>query len=1119
MGVTDYGTQTHVFDYRQAATGQGFNRLNYKLLPPGIYEGGTLTRISDVLIEISALTCYITDSGNNVGVRIKTAVAQQISISSAEPWVVLRFSWVNAENNYMDMVAVSHANIQADDLVVGKAVYDVGLVMQTTFDYTERDYGALGQRIEDIKNAFRVYVTEPISKKLNVIGGEILSYNGTITVGSGETPELSDTTDGRVDLIYIDNDGSIAAVEGVDSSSPVTPDYDSRMVIAEVHRGASATYVSGDQVVQVRDFHRINVDSRTRTENAEGYFLENNIERSLNQLAEELDYSITSQKSYLVYYAYMSSINGSFSSDLNMAISWFLLYDVIAISYTGTRAFDNPNPDLVDLAEWDRVQEIITAYHAAKPQGKFFGYIPIGYASLDWIDWHLDGEVGPEPEYIPGVSEKITWEHRPLWHDDSRITWRNGHHWQNVGEIDYRVAQWASRGADGIFWDEAGFDYGVPRERQIWCKAKAEEYDLASMWNSWRPEDCLNNYLQQTVYKAGTGLVDMEMYAPYCPLSVHGDAGEFSVRVFCAGIEYTRFTGGGDPPAGQYKEIDAWNLRMNKNHTTDLYMEVRNYSGFEYSIDGVGNLDDDDLTIDTYDWWLNESFVNNGVFDPTWYDWPVSGPYGWEYNGWLMWKSDRARARKNVLNCKICAVTRCSYTEMFINNEASILDAENFDYRWADLEPEPNIENYLMAAYAFSLMYGYDAWGHADPNYHASSGKTYPFNPPRIPIDLVNKIGEVTHLHGPESWGIYRFESVHSRGYSGGLIQCIYDGRPANHFQPITFKVYGALQPVFTSVGLEIGQDVKFLGGVKYDQYLRSDGGTASEDTTFEKDIRSTGNLLMLPVTEDSQNYDLFPDDGDGFEFATPDGFSARGRAPIGKSNLVYEPAQLSPGFYHSEIKPWPGKTAEMFPSITNEILDPTIITSTRWSPDSTETMELVDEYARGFQLSKVTIPVGAGGGNIYYTAGYNSGVATTIGAQAIIKRGNINEFYMKLIDWDDGGAIRLHGRVNFVTQTVDIDPTDDAGDVFMYTWIDSETIWVSYKTETITSGNFHGFYLGSLQNNKYFYATAVQLEEFRHPTPFIQEEDLTRDQGPFDIFYRMPATEFSLDFEVDAWF
>lgn len=251
MGIINYGTQTQVFDYKQPATGQGFSKLNYKTLPSGIYEGFTLTKVDNVTVTISTGVCIIDDPSTSTRIKISTSATQNIAISPSTPYIILRYAWVNIENNYMDMMAVAYGSLQAGDLIIGRGIYS-GSTLANTFDYSLKSIASL-QVIENNKNSFRVIPTEPISKTVTVEDGTCIINGVYIDHSSAVSGTISDTTLGRYDIIYLDDTGSIQVLQGTDASSPTAPDYPVQgLVVAEIHRGASRTDVNGTDIVQIK---------------------------------------------------------------------------------------------------------------------------------------------------------------------------------------------------------------------------------------------------------------------------------------------------------------------------------------------------------------------------------------------------------------------------------------------------------------------------------------------------------------------------------------------------------------------------------------------------------------------------------------------------------------------------------------------------------------------------------------------------------------------------------------------------------------------------------------------------------------------------------------------------
>ena len=254
MGTTPFGfPQTITFRYNSDATAQIFNGVNYELTPTGIYNGFTLTRITNSLVSLSTGACFIQDSANNVGTRISTGAAEEISVSSTTPYIILRWGWANTANNYMDMLAVSFAGILPDDLIVGRCIYDgAGTTLSGNFDYTRRSVYFL-ETIKTQNSYLKVLPTEPYSAQIAVSAGILNSTSGQILVSGGDYPTggITPTTNGRHDLVFINTSGQVEVLEGIDSSSPVAPAYGTRKVIAEIRRGAARNSINGFDIYQV----------------------------------------------------------------------------------------------------------------------------------------------------------------------------------------------------------------------------------------------------------------------------------------------------------------------------------------------------------------------------------------------------------------------------------------------------------------------------------------------------------------------------------------------------------------------------------------------------------------------------------------------------------------------------------------------------------------------------------------------------------------------------------------------------------------------------------------------------------------------------------------------------
>lgn len=254
MGTTDFGTQTITFDYKSPAKAENFNKLNYLLFPRGIYDGGTLSKVDGTHVNISTFGCFIKDTTNSVGVKIETSAVIRKEVAAGNPYLIIRFEWSNVENNYADVLALAYGDIQSDDLIIGRCVYQGG-VLQSTFDYTRRTESVIKEQL-DKQDYFKVKPSEPPDKKVIVEAGNTIIGDTYVEFTQSTSSSITDTTDGRNDLVCIDNSGSISVVEGTDAVSPVDPNYPSdKLVVGKISRGSSRTDIKGSDITQI-DFTR-----------------------------------------------------------------------------------------------------------------------------------------------------------------------------------------------------------------------------------------------------------------------------------------------------------------------------------------------------------------------------------------------------------------------------------------------------------------------------------------------------------------------------------------------------------------------------------------------------------------------------------------------------------------------------------------------------------------------------------------------------------------------------------------------------------------------------------------------------------------------------------------------
>ena len=275
--MADIGRQQRVFHYRQPLKSSQFNRIFSKTLPPGIYDGGTFTRVTGISVSISPLSVIIEDAtdGSDIAVRIRTLdpVVLTITEDPTRPLIIVRYSWTEDSENYMEFIQVTETigtevtNLHEKDLIIGKLVFSGTQIAATnSFDYTRADR-AFANPSEDHLLPILVART-PVGagneKKVYIESGNILTDNGLVSIIGQYSPIISDTTAlGRTDYIYLDELGIIRVQEGEAGSSPVAKSYYGRKVLAEIRRGPNRTDIKGGDIFGTRSAERAEIKSTT----------------------------------------------------------------------------------------------------------------------------------------------------------------------------------------------------------------------------------------------------------------------------------------------------------------------------------------------------------------------------------------------------------------------------------------------------------------------------------------------------------------------------------------------------------------------------------------------------------------------------------------------------------------------------------------------------------------------------------------------------------------------------------------------------------------------------------------------------------------------------------------
>lgn len=223
MSTVNIGNQILTYDYKEELIAKGINQVHANLYNRGIYSGGLITKLTDIQVSIAPFICIYYETANNLAIRIETQENALVDVVASDTLLVGRFTWFQTENNYMSFMSITEGELQNDDIIFGKLNFN-GLTLSSVFDYSRKTW-ALGY-YSNPQNPnippFRVYPTNPESMSIKIDVGQQIINGKVVSKGSITTyGPLIPATLGRIDILYIDQEGNFGISTGIEDTSPV----------------------------------------------------------------------------------------------------------------------------------------------------------------------------------------------------------------------------------------------------------------------------------------------------------------------------------------------------------------------------------------------------------------------------------------------------------------------------------------------------------------------------------------------------------------------------------------------------------------------------------------------------------------------------------------------------------------------------------------------------------------------------------------------------------------------------------------------------------------------------------------------------------------------------------
>jgi hypothetical protein len=255
MGITDIGSQSILWRFQTPLVGSALAQVNAGVLYEGIYHGLRASMAAGATINITAGTCLIFDSSSH-----GTAAAKLVKIvfgtnftfncnSVDKPrYVVARFTWVDATENYADIINTD--TVQPYDLVICALEWSGSAVSAVDPD----------TRTDGFRSAFDKVVLN-LMPKVNFsadrslsIGPGVYAYGDKYITYDGGTVTLDPATDvlGRYDIVGLSSAGNPVVVKGVEGEGP--PPLDQFLPVCRIHNRLGAGRLRQTDIFDMRPF-------------------------------------------------------------------------------------------------------------------------------------------------------------------------------------------------------------------------------------------------------------------------------------------------------------------------------------------------------------------------------------------------------------------------------------------------------------------------------------------------------------------------------------------------------------------------------------------------------------------------------------------------------------------------------------------------------------------------------------------------------------------------------------------------------------------------------------------------------------------------------------------------
>lgn len=141
MAIVNHGAQEITFDYKEPLQGKEFNKLLKNTVKPGIYEEGTLTRISDTSVQIAPFVAYLNVDTDKL-VRVQTSAVVTVTVSPVNNLIYMYYEWDDVIENWVNFEVRSATDSPiVNEIKIGKCNFAGSVLVDFDYSISYRDFG------------------------------------------------------------------------------------------------------------------------------------------------------------------------------------------------------------------------------------------------------------------------------------------------------------------------------------------------------------------------------------------------------------------------------------------------------------------------------------------------------------------------------------------------------------------------------------------------------------------------------------------------------------------------------------------------------------------------------------------------------------------------------------------------------------------------------------------------------------------------------------------------------------------------------------------------------------------------------------------------------------------